>query len=227
MIVLGLRTEAARASICAGLLLLSACAREHKGQAADPADPNAIQNGAEDDASGGTGGSMIAAGQGASGGQSASEQVTGGSNASSPIDAGSSAVDAGSGITTPADAGTQTDPPVSAPDAGEPHESFVGCRGPLDPGCAECKDGEDGYNRAQEGTDWYNWWSVEGSCEPDCPACASCSYRDEAEAIELGYRQECEPCNGDTGIDPCFGPNSCECYCQTKAAISASCPTLF
>jgi hypothetical protein len=205
-------------------MLLSACAREHAKDGAGPSDPNAIQDGAEDEQSGGTGGSMSAAGQGASG-QSASQEVTGGTNASSAIDAGASAVDADSGITTPTDAGTETEPPVSA-DAGEPHESFVGCRGPLDPGCAECKDGDDGYNRAQEGTDWYNWSSVDGTCEPDCPACASCSYRNEADAIELGHRPECEPCV-DPGVDPCFGPSSCGCYCSLKSWLSVACPTLF
>jgi len=110
------------------------------------------------------------------------------------------------------------------------HPSMLGCRGPLDPGCAVCRDASGSFHHASpEGTDWFNAASPEppaGTCGSECPLCGTCSYRDEQTTRELPARSECQPCPADDGLDPCFGAGSCECWCATYKTLRAACPTL-
>lgn len=112
------------------------------------------------------------------------------------------------------------------------------CRGPEFPGCGACceenaaehtcsilsssdGDAEPGF------IPWYNNWHLrDGDCPADCRPCASCLSRDEREYAALGARPECRCETLEIGIDPCFAPNSCECYCQNKLRILRACPHL-
>lgn len=107
-------------------------------------------------------------------------------------------------------------------------QSMRGCRGPADPGCAGCKVlGQPDYRSASGGSDWYNVSSVDEpeECAGNCPACATCSYRDELESRDLPVRTECEPCDS-VVIDACFNKQSCECWCEIRDVLRERCPTL-
>ncbi|MFT3926630.1 MAG: hypothetical protein QM778_29065 [Myxococcales bacterium] len=131
-----------------------------------------------------------------------------------------------------ADAGLISD--AGGPDASSAGKapSLQGCRGPLDPGCAVCRDdvaGKPSYLSASAANvDWYNVRSSSApvGCDGACPTCASCSYHDQQDLAALGERPECLPCPANTGLDPCYGPGSCTCWCSLQAALKASCPTL-
>lgn len=109
-----------------------------------------------------------------------------------------------------------------------PDPSLQGCRGPLDTQCAVCRGPEGGYLHASPNQDWYNKASVappEG-CKQGCPACASCSYREEQQVKALERRPECLPCG--PSDDACFdAPGSCKCWCETRSKLMRACPTLF
>jgi hypothetical protein len=112
------------------------------------------------------------------------------------------------------------------------------CRGPEFPGCGACcrenaaqhtciilsssdGDAEPGF------IPWYNNTEFrDGDCPADCRPCASCLSRDEREYAKLGSRPECRCESLEIGIDPCFAPSSCECYCQRKLRILRACPHL-
>lgn len=123
------------------------------------------------------------------------------------------------------------DEPLSAcPEATTPlrHPSTIGCRGPLDSGCEVCRLLDSNHVlSASDGADWYNVATVsDPACGPDCPSCAACTYRDEQESRALAARPDCEPCSGEPGIDSCFDPLSCDCWCPTRARLRAHCPAL-
>ena len=107
------------------------------------------------------------------------------------------------------------------------HPSLIGCRGPRDPGCAVCKEPSRPGYRSSEG-DWYNVSSTEApaGCEVDCPVCATCDYRTDEQSRALGERPECEPCPTERGIDSCFVPRGCACWCETRTQLRNACPTL-
>lgn len=111
-----------------------------------------------------------------------------------------------------------------------PHGSLRGCRGPLDAGCEVCKTiGPNGGEvlSGSEGADWYNQSSTfDPRCGAECPACASCTHRDELESRALAARPECEPCPDEMIGDACFDPGRCECWCATRARLRDHCPTL-
>lgn len=169
----------------------------------------------------------------AAGANDAGQSVAGGSS----FDAGSAGVVAPATRAPGSDAGTDACAvDASADDASAElactkDPSMIGCRGPRDPGCAVCKmiGTSNEFRSSYDDADWYDEYAMfppAGCSEADCPACASCSYRDEAESRALGARPECEPCPADTGLDPCFDRASCECFCQTQKRLREACPTL-
>jgi len=116
-------------------------------------------------------------------------------------------------------------------------ESAAGqCRGPEFPGCNECCTPENGDHclvRSWSGsTDrivipWYNASSyLSTSCPANCPPCASCLTRYEREYRALGPRPDCDCSRVVFGIDPCFFPQGCGCYCDRKSMILEACPDL-
>jgi hypothetical protein len=127
-------------------------------------------------------------------------------------------------------AGTSADAGVDANVGGagaDLPESFVGCRGPLDPGCEECIVNDRSFlTHSAPGVDWYNVESIDGECSPDCPSCASCTYYDERAVANIGMRPDCLPCTADPGIDPCHTPNTCDCWCSLYQVLREACPTL-
>jgi hypothetical protein len=116
------------------------------------------------------------------------------------------------------------------------HESFKGCRSPSESGCATCcVDGPSGCREQSwapagattEVEPWYNAAStIDGPCPATCAPCASCLLRAEQELRALGCRSDCNCALIDPGIVPCFGPESCECYCFRLTGLKASCPAV-
>jgi len=118
--------------------------------------------------------------------------------------------------------------------AAEP-EATIGCRAPQEQGCEQCCEtatGADGIascvvRSASSGGDWYNAVeSLDEACPQDCPPCAACSLRDEEQLTELEARSDCACDSIVVGIDPCFAPMSCECFCQGYSALAQACPHL-
>lgn len=107
--------------------------------------------------------------------------------------------------------------------------SFAGCRAPSEPGCATCCYQGRGYCTelsASSGSDWYNVSTAHGTvCPADCARCAPCSISREQQARDLVCRPECD-CSRDPGIDPCFTPSGCGCYCVRRASLRTECPEL-
>jgi hypothetical protein len=115
-------------------------------------------------------------------------------------------------------------------------DALVGCRAPDEPGCVLCCTGttDDGRCSYLEGDEdwsqydvdpWYNASGVmDGPCPDDCPACAQCSERTEQALREFESRPECDCPTLEIGIDPCFAPDSCECYCVRLQSAMQACP---
>lgn len=123
------------------------------------------------------------------------------------------------------------DPLPACPATSTPprHVSLQGCRSPGQAGCAVCTNfsaGWPSYRSAQPGSDYYNavWPLQPAACAPNCPSCASCTLHDEQE-LKQKRRRECEPCPANVGIDPCFGGNTCDCYCSQFKYLASICPT--
>lgn len=129
----------------------------------------------------------------------------------------------------------------SAPEQPQAAAELQGCRAPDEPGCTQCYEaspgGADGgvvmsWQRsgvsdaelAASGTaPWFNAVSAVAERPAGVPACAQCLEREEQELRALGERPECD-CTQPTGVDPCFSPDSCGCYCQRARSLAQSCP---
>ena len=113
-------------------------------------------------------------------------------------------------------------------------KALVGCRSPEVPGCATCcaKNGNSNEEMswASAGskgdvTPWYNSSSILSKPEPGCPQCASCSRRNEEELLNLlAIDRDCDCGTIKARIDPCFSPESCECYCFRLKELKKKCP---
>eukprot|EP00457_Paulinella_chromatophora_P013552 gb/GEZN01013866.1/.p1 GENE.gb/GEZN01013866.1/~~gb/GEZN01013866.1/.p1 ORF type:complete len:257 (-),score=10.42 gb/GEZN01013866.1/:111-881(-) len=114
--------------------------------------------------------------------------------------------------------------------------AITGCRSPEETNCEVCcrADAEACMQFSAQGfaeyapdtTPWYNVQTfLEGACPEECPPCASCLIRDEEELTTLGERPECD-CSLSVELDPCFSPNSCECYCSRYLRLAEACPHL-
>lgn len=115
-------------------------------------------------------------------------------------------------------------------------EALIGCRAPDEANCERCcvKTTDDGRCLTQAGAadwelyavePWYNATEiVDGACPAECPRCARCSERDEAALRALPSRPECDCDSLTVGIDPCFVPTSCACFCQIRGSLLSRCP---
>jgi hypothetical protein len=159
-----------------------------------------------------------------------------GAGGSTSVVAGGGGGDLG-GINGSGVAGTDMDGLAGSGKAGSPPEPEAtdGCRAPQEPGCdACCEELTDGgiepsclRKSASSGSDWYNSdESLDGPCPADCQPCASCSLRDEEQLSNLEPRPDCDCDSIVIGIDPCFLPMGCECYCQSYLALTEACPQL-
>lgn len=124
--------------------------------------------------------------------------------------------------------------PDHRPRAVDP-DALAGCRAPDEPDCQTCCRETDGdgchYLIGEEDWSLYDvdpWYNgvlfVDGACPADCQRCASCSERDEHLLESLAPRPDCD-CDGlSIGIDPCYHPGGCACYCSTLESLTSSCP---
>jgi hypothetical protein len=111
------------------------------------------------------------------------------------------------------------------------------CRGPEFAGCSSCCEQVPGEPQCVmltwTGPDepglipWYNssTWR-DGRCPLACHPCASCLTREERDYAELGERPDCDCDSQRIGVDPCFAPKSCACYCMQALRILRDCPHL-
>lgn len=116
--------------------------------------------------------------------------------------------------------------------------SRSGCRAPDEPGCASCCYGAPGDGSCTRRSwapggagvssvkPWYNAAEfLAQSCPADCLPCASCLAREEEELCQLlAMPRACDCAHTEIGIDPCFHPESCACYCERLALATQSCP---
>merc|ERR1712007_124852 len=57
------------------------------------------------------------------------------------------------------------------------------------------------------------------------PPCALCDARTEADLKKLIAPPDCSCTEASlTSVDPCFSPDSCDCYCQLRAKGLRACP---
>lgn len=121
-----------------------------------------------------------------------------------------------------------TNPSARPPSAGP-------CRAPHEPGCERCctleKHGActelsfSGSGSAKV-VPWYNASASLTACPAGCPPCARCLERDEQELRGLKQPAGCDCRTQKPGIDPCFTPKSCGCYCSRFEELSKACPEL-
>lgn len=116
-------------------------------------------------------------------------------------------------------------------------DALAGCRAPDEPDCSICcldSEGEADVCHYLLGDEdwslydvdpWYNGMLfVDGACPADCRPCARCSERDEHLLEALAPRPDCA-CEGlSIGVDPCYSPGSCACYCHTLESLTSRCP---
>ena len=114
-------------------------------------------------------------------------------------------------------------------------ESLAGCRTPEDPGCSRCciatidsctVKSWTSHENSGIVTPWYNSIASEKECPSDCAKCASCSQRGETElrALHTARPKDCDCAKVTMGIDPCFAPMSCPCYCSRWETLRTQCP---
>jgi hypothetical protein len=114
-------------------------------------------------------------------------------------------------------------------------EALAGCRAPDDLGCSSCCIvGADSctvkrwssHENPTTVTPWYNSIESVRECPSNCSPCASCSSRSEKELRDLLTRKpkDCDCAKATIGIDPCFAPMSCACYCSRWEDLKTQCP---
>lgn len=112
-----------------------------------------------------------------------------------------------------------------------------GCRAPNEPGCSECCRQQAStttgalecvhYGSMAGGPGFYVPSRREGgTCASSCAPCAQCTLHDEEQLRALVKPTNCDCSTTYIGIDPCFGPDSCECYCQSYLSGIRLCPQL-
>ena len=125
------------------------------------------------------------------------------------------------------------DPNARDPNPREPFtvtiapDSIIGCRAPTT-GCERCcLPSRSGHvilaALAGEG-DVYNLTDHrDGACPSDIPSCARCSNDEERLLRQLAAAPVCECPSGDVGIDPCYSPTGCACFCTRLEIALAAC----
>jgi hypothetical protein len=108
--------------------------------------------------------------------------------------------------------------------------ALQGCRAPDEPGCETCyvfhTDGTcSAYSTFGRRPDdsGYNTGILTTDCPTDGARCASCTPEAEAALCRNTPPSDCD-CSIDAGIDPCFAPSSCGCYCSAYSADRQACP---
>ncbi|MGC4090386.1 MAG: hypothetical protein QM756_21410 [Polyangiaceae bacterium] len=109
--------------------------------------------------------------------------------------------------------------------------ALVGCRSPSEPGCEFCYFAyESGIcvqrlGASSDDTDatYAGALTIIGPCPTGGPSCASCSKADERHLRTDKPPASCA-CNGSYGVDPCFTPTSCDCFCFGRDAHLKACP---
>jgi hypothetical protein len=113
-----------------------------------------------------------------------------------------------------------------------PFDPTAGCRDLSITGCPRCctssvdQNGVEQCNLDEASQNSITYSSVAGPCSSDCPVCAQCSVQSQQALTNAtnNPRPECDCLTLDTGIDPCFGPSGCECFCSTLMGALISCP---
>lgn len=108
--------------------------------------------------------------------------------------------------------------------------ALEGCRGPNDPGCKTCylerREGQcetySGSSGPDEDDVYTSFNTTEGGCE-NGPRCASCLREMEIALCAETTKLECD-CREPPGIDPCFFPDGCDCFCQQHGQNRMACP---
>lgn len=108
--------------------------------------------------------------------------------------------------------------------------ALEGCRGPDDPGCETCylerREGSceiwSGSLGLEEDALYASFTTIEGGCG-NGPRCASCLREMEAALCAETTKLECD-CREPPGIDPCFFPDGCDCFCQQHGQNRMACP---
>jgi hypothetical protein len=114
-------------------------------------------------------------------------------------------------------------------------KALAGCRTPEDSGCSKCciPTGDSCIVKSWTSNEnsgitapWYNNTAFEKECPSGCLRCASCSQRSEKElrAFLMSGPQKCDCAKVAMGIDPCFAPMSCACYCSRWQDVRTQCP---
>lgn len=134
----------------------------------------------------------------------------------------------GTGGKPPASAGSPSAP--AACTTGILPAALEGCRAPDEPGCATCYVlRPDGSCEALSGSarrgDYFVYTMAivnDDGCE-NGPRCASCLRETEAALCAETTGLECD-CREPPGIDPCFFPEGCGCFCQQFGQNRKACP---
>ncbi|MBN1610558.1 MAG: hypothetical protein JW940_28265, partial [Polyangiaceae bacterium] len=111
-----------------------------------------------------------------------------------------------------------------------PFDTMAGCRNFTSPGCDQCCDpyvregGVLGCNTLSATMAS----SLEGACPQGCPPCARCMdyYAEVLTEAAAAPRPECDCDSGEHSIDPCYTPDSCDCFCSALNTAVAMCPTI-
>lgn len=109
-------------------------------------------------------------------------------------------------------------------------EALEGCRAPNEPGCATCyverPDGScEAYSGSARRDDYFVYTMLivkDDGCE-NGPRCASCLRETEAALCEERGHPECD-CREPPGVDPCFNPDGCGCFCSVGGQNRRACP---
>ena len=122
------------------------------------------------------------------------------------------------------DAGSVAD----ADRGGLPFSPTEGCRDNSSAGCSQCCAQSVDDNGAQtcDISQSYASMSGPGPCPSGCPTCARCSTLTESSLSDKAKssRSDCDCPTVDPGIDPCYAPSSCGCFCSSLMAGLAACP---
>lgn len=167
--------------------------------------------------------------------QRAPDAGKGGGSAGAAV-AGATSMDPGGMGGTLGSAGGK--PPASAGSLSAPAACSVGilpaalegCRAPNEPGCASCyverSDGScEVYSGSARRDDYfvYNMVTVPDDGCKNVPRCASCFRETEDALCQETMNLDCD-CREPPGVDPCFFPEGCGCFCQQHGQNRKACP---
>jgi hypothetical protein len=112
-----------------------------------------------------------------------------------------------------------------------PFDPVAGCRENSSATCSECCIPSGGVG-GNGGCTIYRTNSAEFTAAVDCPStCAPCARCSEAAEKSLAnaaqhVRPDCDCATIDPGIDPCFTPEGCGCFCVGLTSNLNACPQL-